>query len=44
MQLLKDAWAGLSAKGRVALIVAVALVLIAAMYFGMLAEALDWLG
>jgi hypothetical protein len=44
MQLLKDAWAGLSATGRVVLVVVVAVVLIAAMAFGVFAEALGWLG
>lgn len=43
MQLIRDAWAGLSPTGRAVLIVCIAAVLIAAMYFGALAQVLGWL-
>lgn len=45
MQLLRDAWASLDSTGRIALIVGVVVVLLAAMWFGLdLSWIPAWLG
>lgn len=43
MNMLRDAWVGLPATGKIALMVVVGGVLVSAMYFGVFPQALAWL-